>query len=123
MESPELLVNTNSIGIGERTGYFTDDLDMNTYWSVSGSTNGLTAPTAATTASYDNITMLDSVMISGSTSVFTDQIRFQLKDSYKFDLVKDIDYDLSFSAIGKKDLDNRALMLVYISGSSLKFHI
>ena len=120
VESPELLVNTNSIGIGERTGYFTDDLDMNTYWSVSGSTNGLTAPTAATTASYDNITMLDSVMISGSTSVFTDQIRFQLKDSYKFDLVKDIDYDLSFSAIGKKDLDNRALMLVYISGSSMK---
>jgi mucin-19 len=121
VESPELMINANSVGVGERTGYFVSETDKNTYWSVSGSTNGLTAATATSTASYqESTTMLDSVMISGSTSVFTDQIRFQLKDTYKFNLTKGVDYDLSFKAVGKKDIDNRALMLVYISGSSVK---
>ena len=121
IESPEKMVNNNSVGVGERTGYFVSEEDKNTYWDLFGSTNGLTAATATSTASYqESTTMLDSVMISGSTSVFTDQIRFQLKDEYKFELRKSIDYTLSFNAIGQKDIDGRALMLVYVSGSSMK---
>jgi len=120
IESPELMVNDNSVGIGERTGYFVDDLDLNKYWFVSGSTNGLSIPTSTSTASYDNSTIIDSVMVSGSTSVFTDQIRFQLKEDYKFTLTRDIDYTLSFNAVGQKDIDGRALMLIYVSGSCMK---
>ena len=97
------MVNANSVGIGERTGYFVSEADKNTYWDLFGGTNGLSTATSTSTASYDNSTMLDSVMVSGSTSTFTDQIRFELKDAYNFNLTKGIDYDLSFKAIGQKD--------------------
>ena len=120
VESPELMVNANSVGIGERTGYFVSEADKNTYWDLFGGTNGLSTATSTSTASYDNSTMLDSVMVSGSTSTFTDQIRFELKDAYNFNLTKGIDYDLSFKAIGQKDTDGRALLMVYVSGSSMK---
>jgi len=120
IESPELMINNNSVGIGERSGYFISDPDVNTYWDLFGSTNGLTAASSTSTASYDNDTMIDSVMVSGSTSVFTDQLRFQTKEVYKFNLTRSIDYTLSFNTIGQKDTDGRALMLVYISGSSMK---
>ena len=119
VESPELMINENSVGIGERTGYFISETDKNTYWDLFGGTNGLSVATATSTASYDNSTMLDSVMISGSTSALTDQIRFQLKDNYKFSLTEGIDYDLSFNTIGQKDTDGRALMMIYVSGSSM----
>jgi len=120
IESPELMVNSNSVGVGERTGYFISEEDKDTYWDLFGSTNGLTAATSTSTASYDNQTSLDSIMVSGSTSVLTNQIRFQLKDDYKFTLTKNIDYSLSFNAVGLPDIDGRALMLVYVSGSSMK---
>ena len=32
VESPELMINENSVGIGERTGYFISESDLNTYW-------------------------------------------------------------------------------------------
>jgi len=120
IESPELMVNSNSVGIGERTGYFISEEDKNTYWDLFGSTNGLTAASTTSTASYDNNVVLDSIMVSGSTSAFTDQIRFQLKDDYKFNLTKNVDYTLSFNAVGQKDTDGRALMLIYVSGSCMK---
>ena len=119
IESPELMINSNSVGIGERTGYFISEEDKNTYWDLFGSTNGLTAASSTSTASFDNNTLLDSIMVSGSTSTFSDQIRFQLKEDYKFVLTKDIDYTLSFNTVGQKDTDGRALMLVYISGSCM----
>ena len=114
------MVNNNSVGIGERTGYFISDTDLNTYWEKFGGTNGLSTATSTTTASFDNSGSLDSVMISGSISSFTDQIRFQQKDAYKFNLTKNIDYDLSFKAVGEKGTDGRALLMIYVSGSSVK---
>ena len=120
IESPELMINNNSVGIGERTGYFISDTDLNTYWEKFGGTNGLSAANSTTTASFDNSGMLDSVMISGSISSFTNQIRFQQKDAYKFNLTKNIDYDLSFKAVGEKGTDGRALLMIYVSGSSVK---
>ena len=120
IESPELMINNNSVGIGERTGYFISDTDLNTYWEKFGGTNGLSTANSTTTASFDNSGMLDSVMISGSISSFTNQIRFQQKDAYKFNLTKNIDYDLSFKAVGEKGTDGRALLMIYVSGSSVK---
>ena len=120
VESPELMIDTTSVGIGERTGVITSDLDLNTNWEKFGGTNGLSTATSTTTASYDNSGSLDSVMISGSISSFTDQIRFQQKDAYKFNLTKGIDYDLSFNAVGEKGTDGRALLMIYVSGSALK---
>ena len=32
---------------------------------------------------------------------------------------RDIDYTLSFNAIGQKDTDGRALLMIYVSGSSM----
>jgi len=120
IESPELMVDNSSVGIGQRTAYFISDLDLNTYWEKFGGTNGLSAATSTTTASFDNSGSLESAMISGSISSFTDQIRFQQKDAYKFNLTKGIDYDLSFNAVGEKGTDGRALLMVYVSGSALK---
>ena len=120
VESPELMINENSVGIGERTGYFVSESDLNTYWEKFGGTNGLNTATPTTTASFDNDGSLDSVLISGSISSFTDQIRFEQKDAYRFNLTKGIDYDLSFKAVGEKGTDDRALLMVYVSGSSVK---
>ena len=39
------MVNENSVGIGERTGYFISDSDLNTYWEKFGGTNGLSVAT------------------------------------------------------------------------------
>ena len=93
VESPDKMVNNNSVGVGERTGYFVQaDFPTSSsylYWDLYGSTNGLTTAAATSTASYSETgTLNDSVMISGSTSVFTDQIRFQLKDEYNANLLQ-----------------------------------
>ena len=40
--------------------------------------------------------------------------------SVQFNLTKNIDYDLSFKALGEKGTDGRALLMVYVSGSSVK---
>ena len=114
------MVDNSSVGVGQRTGYFEDDPDLNTYWEKFGGTNGLSVATSTTTASFDNDGKLESAMISGSISSFTDQIRFQQKDVYKFNLTKGIDYDLSFEAVGEKGTDGRALIMIYVSGSALK---
>ena len=45
------------------------------------------------------LTVGSSYTYDAITSVFTDNIRFQLKDAYKFNLTKNIDYDLSFKAV------------------------
>ena len=43
VESPELMVNNSSVGVGERTGYFISEDDKDTYWDVFGGTNALSA--------------------------------------------------------------------------------
>ena len=46
-------------------------------------------------------------------------MRFQQKDDYKFHLTAGLDYNLTFTAYGKKGVNKRALLLPYISGSSM----
>ena len=52
VESPELMIDTSSVGIGERTGVIVSDLDLNTNWEKFGGTNGLSVATSTTTASF-----------------------------------------------------------------------
>ena len=119
LEAPEFMINSGSVGVGERTGYFISQEDVTNYWNVYGGTNGLSAAGPETSASYDNDTLLDSIELSGSISEFSDQIRFQLKDDYRFNLEDNIDYTLSFTAVGRKSAVDKALMMLYVSGSSV----
>ena len=122
VEAGELLVDPNSVGRGERTGYFENQADINQYWDKFGGTNGNigTAPEFFTvTMNYNNDIVLDAVKLSGSLATFTDQMRYQLKSAYKFQLKAGIDYNLTFNAYGKKGVNKRALLLPYISGSSM----
>ena len=125
LESKELLVDTESIGQAERTGYVILQSEIDRYWDVFGSDNGLTAVTDATiTASYSNSTILDAIELSSSIALSDNpskHIRFQLKDEYKFDMVNGMDYSISFTAVGKKIKPTKeAVMLVYVSGSAMK---
>ena len=118
VEAGELLVDPNSVGRGERTGYFENQSDINLYWEKFGGTNGASAGPLST-MNYNNDIVLDAVELSGSLATFTDQMRFQLKSAYKFQLKAGIDYNLTFTAYGKKGVNQRALLLPYISGSSM----
>ena len=125
LESKELLVDTESIGQAERTGYVILQSEIDKYWDVFGSDNGLTAVNDATiTASYSNSTILDAIELSSSIALSDNpskHIRFQLKDEYKFDMVNGMDYSISFTAVGKKIKPTKeAVMLVYVSGSAMK---
>jgi len=125
LESKELLVDTESIGQAERTGYVILQSEIDKYWDIFGNENGLTAVTdASITASYSNSTILDAIELSSSIALSDDSskhIRFQLKDEYKFDMVNGMDYSISFTAVGKKIKPTKeAVMLVYVSGSAMK---
>ena len=118
VESSELMVDLNSVGRGERSGYFENQADINTYFDKFGNDNGLTA-SSTETANFDNNILLDAVKLSGSIAEFDKQLRFQLKDDYRFNLTAGLDYNLTFTAYGRKGSNNRALLLPYISGSSM----
>jgi hypothetical protein len=118
VESSELLIDLFSIGMGLRTGYFEGQADVISYWDKFGGVNGLST-SATETVTYDNATLLDGIHLSGSISTFTNQLRFQTKDTYSFNLTAGVDYTVSFNAYAKKGNDNSAIALLYISGSSV----
>ena len=117
VESSELLVDKTSIGEGIRTGYFENIADITNYWEKFGGTNGTQSSTSEV-FTYDNDVLLDAVYLSGSLDTFGNQLRFQQKSDYKFNLVAGLDYTISFIACGKKGISNTATLLPYISGSS-----
>ena len=124
LESKELLVDTESVGQAERTGYVILQSEVDKYWCVSGSVNGETKiATPANNAAYSNSTMLDAIELSSSLADSDDpnkHLKFQLKDKYKFNMVAGMDYSISFNAVGKKVKPNKdAILLVYVSGSSM----
>ena len=124
LESKELLVDSDSVGQAERTGYVILQSEVDKYWCVSGSVNGETKiATPANNAAYSNSTMLDAIELSSSLADSDDpnkHLKFQLKDKYKFNVVVGMDYSISFNAVGKKSKPNKdAILLVYISGSSM----
>jgi len=118
VESSELLIDPFSIGMGLRTGYFEGQADVTSYWDKFGGVNGLST-SATETVTYDNATLLDGIHLSGSISTFTNQLRFQTKDAYSFNLTAGVDYTISFNAYAKRGNDSSATALIYISGSSV----
>tara|TARA_R100001126_G_scaffold34911_1_gene19472 strand:+ start:2501 stop:8158 length:5658 start_codon:yes stop_codon:yes gene_type:complete len=123
LEGRELLVDDASVGQGERTGYPIKQKDISDYWDVYGGTDGLfemPAAAADLSASYSNEKMLDSILISGSLNNDEHQIRFQLKDEYSFQLKPGIDYTLSGRIVGERKHNKTAVLLMYVSGSSMK---
>jgi hypothetical protein len=125
LESKELLVDTDSVGQSERTGYFILQSEIDKYWSVSGSVDGETViASPSTNAAYSNSTILDAVELSSSLADSDDSkkhLSFQLKDKYKFNMVGGMEYSISFNAVGKKASSKKeAVLLVYVSGSSMK---
>ena len=120
LEGKELLVDDASVGQGDRTGYFIEQSDIDNFWTVSGSTNGESVvSTPSDNAAYNNDIMLDSVQLSGSLLQPTDHLKFQLRDEYKFELIKGVDYNLSIDVIGNRSGSNYATLAFYISGSSM----
>ena len=63
VESSELLVDLNSVGRSERSAYFENQADINTYFNKFGNDNGLTA-SSTETATFDNNVLLDAVKLS-----------------------------------------------------------
>ena len=120
LEGKELLVDDASVGQGDRTGYFIAQSDVDNFWTVSGSVNGETPlSTPENNATYNNNVMLDSVRLSGSLADSTHNLKFQLRDQYKFELIKGVDYNLSIDVIGNRSGSNYATLAFYISGSSM----
>ena len=131
LESSELLLNTNE-GTGlERTGYFTDQTDINKFWEVSQSSAGVTGAASASVLSYDIDTQMDAVYISGSTLGVDEFVQVKLKNPYKFRLDADVGYDFSAEIYGRAtdkvlrketggtETKKYAQLEVYISGSNI----
>ncbi len=131
LESSELLLNGNE-GTGlERTGYFTDQSDINKFWEVSQSFAGVTGAVSASILSYNIDAQMDSIYISGSNLGLNEFVQVKLKSPYTFRLDKDVAYDFSAELYGKTE--NKVLSLeaggtqtkkyaqleVYISGSNI----
>jgi len=131
LESSELLLNGNE-GTGlERTGYFTDQSDINKFWEVSQSFAGVTGAASASILSYNIDAQMDSIYISGSNLGLNEFVQVKLKSPYTFRLDKDVAYDFSAELYGKTE--NKVLSLeaggtqtkkyaqleVYISGSNI----
>ena len=125
LEGKELLVDDASVGMGERTGYVIMQSEIDSYWNLTAGTNGVSAVSGDAVATYDNSVMLDSIHLSGSVGETNKSIKLQLKDEYKFNLIKGTDYSISFNAIGEREVSadasivKDAVLLVYLSGSSM----
>ena len=118
VESPELLVDSNSPSGVLRTGFFQSQAHTNFYWE-SGSNTSVT---------YDNRYLIDGIRISGSYENYLDVGRFQVKDDFNFKILKGTPYTLTFRAYGKKtnknDLDGnvkkQGKLFFHLSSSLLR---
>ena len=117
IESPELLVDSNSSSGVLRTGYFQSQAHTDLYWASSSNT----------TVTYNTNYLSDSIYISGSHSEYQDALRVNLKTDNSFTLLKGVPYTLTFEAYGKqtdkKDLDGNidkeGRLFFHVSGSRI----
>ena len=122
VESPELLVDTNSPSGVLRSGYFIDQTHIDKYWNAYGGDN-----TTNTLTPYYTMSLADSVFLSGSYSTYNQVGRAELDNSYSFTVRKDVVYTLSFKARARKtektDISGnaykKAKMFFHLSGSNL----
>ena len=98
LESSELLIDTGSINVRERTGDFTSQTVVDTYWDDINWTGSYGAVTA-TYQESGNLTNAVNVVPSyyNGYDSSVGPICFKLVDNYKLNFFKDVNYRLQFS--------------------------
>ena len=118
LESPQLLVDTDSPSGVKRTGYFQNQAHIDQYWNNQ----------FGMTSTYDNTKFIDSVKLSGSYGGDGQNGSFLLdKTETTFTVDKDVAYELSFRVFGKKgpkvqpdgSTKEEAKIFFHISGSNI----
>ena len=121
LESPQLLIDSDSPSGVLRTGYIQSQAHITKYWESS----------ANLSTTFDSSELIDAVKLSGSLSQKDDVGRFSLKSAYNFETNKDVVYTLSMRIVGKKGLKlqeggtskNTAVIKFHISGSNVSSDI
>ena len=126
VESPELLIDSDSVSGVLRTGYFIDQSHINTYWnkfSMDGSTRG-----TKVSATHTGSQFIDSLMISGSTYGLNESVVVETKPLKAFTLRKNVTYSISAKIKGRltnKVVSNngnvikKGKLYFHLSGSNL----
>ena len=117
LESPQLLVDTNSPSGILRTGYIQSQAHITKYWESSSNLE----------TTFDSNEIIDAVNLSGSLSQKDDVGRFSLKTDTNFEVTKDVVYTLSMRVVGKKgkkvqqddSVKDTASIKFHISGSQI----
>ncbi len=112
LESPQLLIDSNSPSGVLRTGYIQSQAHITKYWESS----------ANLTPSFNSTELIDAVKLSGSLSQKNDVGRFSLKSAYNFEVNKDVVYTLSMRIVGKKGIKIQSDDSITKS-AKIKFHV
>ena len=112
LESPQLLIDSNSPSGVLRTGYIQSQAHITKYWENSSNL----------TPSFNSTELIDAVKLSGSLSQKNDTGRFSLKSAYNFEVNKDVVYTVSMRIVGKKGIKVQSDDTTKKS-AKIKFHI
>ena len=112
LESPQLLIDSDSPSGVLRTGYIQSQAHITKYWESS----------ANLTPSFNSTELIDAVKLSGSLSQKNDVGRFSLKSAYNFEVNKDVVYTLSMRIVGKKGIKVQSDDSITKS-AKIKFHV
>ena len=117
LESPQLMIDTDSPSGVLRTGYIQSQAHITKYWESNSNLE----------TTFDSSEIVDAVNLSGSLSQKDDVGRFSLKTDTNFEVTKDVVYTLSMRIVGKKgrkvqqdnSVKNTASIKFHISGSQI----
>ena len=112
LESPQLLIDSNSPSGVLRTGYIQSQAHITKYWENSSNL----------TPSFNSTELIDAVKLSGSLSQKNDTGRFSLKSAYNFEVNKDVVYTVSMRIVGKKGIKVQSDDTTKKS-AKIKFHV
>ena len=101
----DVLTISGSVSENERLGYFVNQSHVNSYWSVGNNSN--------TTLTHDSTKVLNSLIMSGSTS--SDYIRAEVGPGYAVGFNPDVEYAFRARLIG---VGASSKLAVHFSGSS-----
>jgi len=112
LESPQLLIDSNSPSGVLRTGYIQSQAHITKYWENSSNL----------TPTFNSTELIDAVKLSGSLSQKNDTGRFSLKSAYNFEVNKDVVYTISMRIVGKKGIKVQSDDTTKKS-AKIKFHV
>ena len=105
----DVLTISGSVSENERLGYFINQSHVNSYWSVGSNSN--------TTLTHDSTKVLNSLIMSGSTS--TDYIRAEVAPGYAVGFNPTVQYAFRARLIG---IGASSKLAVHFSGSSFGYN-